>query len=117
VPVLKKDGSVRICGDYKVTINQAFKVNCYPLPRIDDLLASFVGGKTFPKLDLAHAYQQIPLDDASKKPVDTEDCFSTTDFLLVFQLPHPYFKRLWKHFFKGFLEYPNHREDRSGTPD
>lgn len=69
VPVLKKDGSIRICGDYKVTINQASQVDSYPLPRIDDLFASLSGGKKFSKLDLAHAYQQIPLDDASKKLV------------------------------------------------
>jgi len=69
VPVLKKDGSIRICGDYKVTINQASLVNSYPLSRIDDLFASLAGGQEFSKLDLAHAYQQIPLDDASKKLV------------------------------------------------
>ena len=69
VPVLKKDGSIRICGDYKVTINQASQVDSYPLPRIDDLFASLAGGKKFSKLDLAHAYQQIQLDDVSRKLV------------------------------------------------
>ena len=34
VPVLKADGSVRICGDYKVTANKAVKVDAYPIPRI-----------------------------------------------------------------------------------
>ena len=47
VPVLKKDGSIRICGDYKVTINQASQVDSYPLPRIDYLFASLAGGKRF----------------------------------------------------------------------
>ena len=32
VPVLKADGSVRICGDYKVTANKAVKVDAYPIP-------------------------------------------------------------------------------------
>ena len=66
VPVMKKDGSVRICGDYKLTINQAAKTDTYPLPRIHDLFTSLSGGTTFSKLDLAHAYQQIPLEEDSK---------------------------------------------------
>ena len=69
VPVLKKDGSVRICGDYKVTVNCASKLDVFPLPRIDDIFASLTGGKKFSKLDLAHAYQQIPLDEQLKKLV------------------------------------------------
>ena len=69
VPVVKRDGSVRICGDYKLTINQAAKLDTYPLPRIDDLFASLSGGKRFTKLDLAHAYQQIELDEESRQLV------------------------------------------------
>ena len=34
VPVLKKDGSVRIWGDYKLTVNQTAKLETYPLPKI-----------------------------------------------------------------------------------
>ena len=67
VPVVKTDGSVRLCGDYKVTVNQVAKLDKYPIPRIDDLFSSLEGGKTFSKLDLAHAYQQIPLDNDSNK--------------------------------------------------
>ena len=67
VPVVKSDGGVRLCGDYKVTINQASKLDKYPLPRIDDLLASLAGGKSFSKLDLAQAYLQVLLEDDSKK--------------------------------------------------
>ena len=46
VPVSKKDGSVRICGDYKLTINKAVKRDPYPLPCIEDIFASLAGGKT-----------------------------------------------------------------------
>ena len=66
VPVLKGDGRIRICGDYKVTINQAAKVDKYPLPKIDEIFASLSGGKTFTKLDLSHAYLQVPLHEKSQ---------------------------------------------------
>ena len=55
VPVVKRDGTVRICGDYKLTINQVSSADPYPLPRIEDLFASLSGGKQFSKLDLLHA--------------------------------------------------------------
>lgn len=67
VPVLKQDGSIRICGDFKVTVNPVATPDTYPLPRIDDLFATLTGGDTFTKLDLAHAYQQLQLDEQSAK--------------------------------------------------
>ena len=67
VPLVKGDGSIRICGDYKVTINRVANVESYPLPRIDDLLAGLAKGKVFSKLDLAHAYLQLQLDEESRK--------------------------------------------------
>jgi len=69
VPVLKPDGSIRICGDYKLTINKVAKPDVYALPRVEDLFANLTGGKAFTKLDLAYAYQQIPLDEVSKQYV------------------------------------------------
>ena len=65
--MLKNDDSIRICGDYKQTINQVAIPDKYPLPKVDDLLASLAGGETFTKLDLAHAYQQLVLDEESSK--------------------------------------------------
>ena len=67
VPVVKPDGSVRICGDYNVTLNCAAKTDTYPLPKIEDLFASLSGGKLFSKMDLASAYLQIPLEEQSKE--------------------------------------------------
>lgn len=67
VPIAKKDWGVRLCGDYKLKVNQASKLDTYPLPRIEDLFASLASGKYFTKLDLAQAYLQLPLDEESKK--------------------------------------------------
>ncbi len=66
VPVLKGDRSIRICGDFKMTINQASKLDRYPIPRVEDLLATLAGGKTFSKLDMSQAYTQLPLEEKSK---------------------------------------------------
>ena len=68
VPILKADGHhVHICGDYKVTINQVAKLDGYPLPKIEDIFSKLSGGTIFTKLDLTSAYQQIPLDEESKR--------------------------------------------------
>ena len=61
VPVVKTDGSIRLCGDYRTTVNRAAKLDPYPLPRIKDLFASLTGGQVFSKLDLSHAYLQVML--------------------------------------------------------
>ena len=70
MPVLKRDkNSVHICGDYSVTVNKASKLECYPIPKLDDLLAALAGGIIYTKLDMSQAYQQIELDELSKKYV------------------------------------------------
>eukprot|EP00731_Ephydatia_muelleri_P025536 Em0017g619a len=67
VPVPKKDGTFRICGDYKVTVNPALEVDQYPLPKPEDIFASLAGGTAFSKIDLSQAYQQLLLDKESQQ--------------------------------------------------
>ena len=67
VPVLMKGGSIRICGDFKVTVNQVLQVDQYPLPRIDNIFAALAGGRKFTKLDIIQAYLHMTLDEDSKK--------------------------------------------------
>ncbi|XP_026563421.1 uncharacterized protein K02A2.6-like, partial [Pseudonaja textilis] len=62
VTPIKPDGSIRICGDYKATLNHALQQSAYPVPVVQHLLHSLGGGWVFAKLDLAQAYQQLPVD-------------------------------------------------------
>lgn len=66
VPVIKKNGSVRLCGDFKITLNPYIEIDQYPLPRIEELFVKLQGGEHFTKLDLANAYTQVCLDEKSK---------------------------------------------------
>jgi len=77
--VHKSNGRLRVCGDYKITINQSVEKKVYLLPTAEDLFAKLAGGKVFLKLDMSQAYQQLPLDDDSKK-------------LLVVNMPRGFFQ-------------------------
>ncbi|XP_045496002.1 uncharacterized protein LOC123694580 [Colias croceus] len=67
VPVVKECGDIRICGDYKITINPILKRDPYPLPRIEELFASLSGGEEYSKIDLKHSYQQCLLSNDSQR--------------------------------------------------
>jgi hypothetical protein len=69
VPVVKGDGTIRICGYYKVTVNTVSKLGNYPIPKTEDLYATLGGGEEFAKLDMNQAYNQLHLDDESQKYV------------------------------------------------
>ena len=58
---------MRLCGDFKVTLNKAIEIDQFPIPRVEDLLANLNGGKSFTKIDLAQAYLQMEVEDACKK--------------------------------------------------
>lgn len=68
VAVLKQDKqSVRICGDFKQTVNPVSKLDKYPIPKVEDLFAKLAKGKRYTKLDLSQAYLQVPIDEESKR--------------------------------------------------
>ena len=69
VPVLKPNGQVRICGDFKVSVNQYLDLTLYPLPHIEEQLKCLFGGHIFSKLDLSDAYLQVELETKPKRHV------------------------------------------------
>lgn len=71
VCVVKKDAAktIRICRDFKCTVNAVSKIDKYPIPKIENLFTKLAGGVRFTKLDMSQAYQQIPLEPGSRKYV------------------------------------------------
>ena len=67
VPVVKKNGSVRICGDFKTTLNPTLKDENYPLPRIADIFATLARGQRFSKVDLTQAYLRMEVHPDHRK--------------------------------------------------
>lgn len=66
VIVKKKDGSVRICIDYR-RLNQVTKFDAYPMPRIDSILDSIGVAQFITTLDLAKGYWQVPMSPEDRE--------------------------------------------------
>ena len=60
ITVLKKDGSIRLCGDYR-RLNAITEADPYYLPRIEDLLFKIGQAKFITTLDLCKGFYQIPM--------------------------------------------------------
>uniref|UniRef100_A0A5S6QT12 RNA-directed DNA polymerase n=1 Tax=Trichuris muris TaxID=70415 RepID=A0A5S6QT12_TRIMR len=67
VCVVKPSGKVRICGDFKVTINPHVILDHHPLPRFEELIAKLNGGTLFSVIDLKDAYLQMRVHPDSRK--------------------------------------------------
>jgi hypothetical protein len=84
-PVLfvhKKDGTLRMCVDYR-SLNKATVKNRYPLPRIDDLFDCLSGAKVFSKIDLRSGYYQIRIAEGDKEKTVCCTRYGSYEFLVM----------------------------------
>jgi len=63
--VPKKDGSLRLCVDYRALNKQTIKNRC-PLPLINETLDRLYGSKQFTKLDLKDVYYRIRIKEGDE---------------------------------------------------
>ncbi|XP_043193617.1 uncharacterized protein K02A2.6-like isoform X5 [Amphibalanus amphitrite] len=66
VPVVRPDGRIRVCANFKLTANRAVKLDKYPLPKTEEMFAKLGSKKVWSKIDLAQAYNQVKIHKDSR---------------------------------------------------
>ena len=82
VVVEKKNGKKRLCIDYR-KLNNVTKKDCYPLPRISDMLETLSGSQWFSSLDLASGFWQVELDPRDREKSTSITKFRTYEFTVM----------------------------------
>jgi hypothetical protein len=102
--VQKKDGSQRMCVDYR-SLNDVTIKNKYPLPRIDDLFDQMRGVRVFSKIDLRSSYHQMKIRPSNIPKTAFSTRYGLSEFTVMsFGLTNAlaYFMNLMN---KVFMEY------------
>ncbi|XP_040172371.1 uncharacterized protein K02A2.6-like [Anopheles arabiensis] len=61
--VIKKNGGIRITGNYKPTVNPKMIIDEHPIPKIEDIFNKMKGAALFCHLDVTDAYTHLPIDE------------------------------------------------------
>ena len=82
VLVPKKDGTLRMCVDYR-KLNSVSEADAYPMPRIDELIDRLGGAKYISTLDLTRGYWQVPVAKSSQPKTAFTTPFGLFEFVVM----------------------------------
>ena len=107
VIVKKKDGSLRLCVDFR-KLNQESQMDAYPMPRVDDIIDRLGKAKYFSTLDLTKGYWQVPVAAGDRVKIAFSTPFGLYQFTVMpfgLQGAPATFQRLMDRVIRGLEDY------------